>query len=388
MTHPTYHWHIFCRVIDNFGDIGVCWRLAKQLTQQGQSVHLWVDDLISFQALCPTVSPHLTTQQIEGIELFHWQTSLHDTGIHALAQAQIVIEAFGCTLPEVVLDILRSHTLQPLWINLEYLSAEPWVEGVHGLPSPVHQLDKYFFFPGFTERTGGLLWEKELLNLPQQLQHPEPRAQLFKRLGLNSVLAELPLHISLFAYENPQLPALLTALSEHSTPVHVLVPQGRISQAVEAWLGQPCQLQHSYVRQALTLSTVPFMSHPLYDQLLATCQLNFVRGEESFVRAQMLGLPMIWHIYQQEDNVHLDKLHAFLHRYLESYPSTLKALLTEAFTCWSQGSDASPQWTEILHALPEWHIHTQRWQARQQTHGSLAENLLIFAATRYNPAHF
>jgi hypothetical protein len=22
------HWDIFCRVIDNFGDIGVCWRLA------------------------------------------------------------------------------------------------------------------------------------------------------------------------------------------------------------------------------------------------------------------------------------------------------------------------------------------------------------------------
>ena len=39
-------WDIFCSVVDNFGDIGVCWRLARRLSAGlGQQVRLWVDDL-------------------------------------------------------------------------------------------------------------------------------------------------------------------------------------------------------------------------------------------------------------------------------------------------------------------------------------------------------
>ena len=42
-------WDIFCTVIDNYGDIGICWRLARQLrVDDGQRVRLWVDDLTSF----------------------------------------------------------------------------------------------------------------------------------------------------------------------------------------------------------------------------------------------------------------------------------------------------------------------------------------------------
>ncbi|MEO7887531.1 MAG: elongation factor P maturation arginine rhamnosyltransferase EarP, partial [Polaromonas sp.] len=37
-------WDIFCKVIDNFGDIGVCWRLAADLASRGHKVRLWVDD--------------------------------------------------------------------------------------------------------------------------------------------------------------------------------------------------------------------------------------------------------------------------------------------------------------------------------------------------------
>ena len=35
---------LFCRVIDNWGDAGVCWRLARQLVRErGAQVRLWID---------------------------------------------------------------------------------------------------------------------------------------------------------------------------------------------------------------------------------------------------------------------------------------------------------------------------------------------------------
>ena len=31
-------WDIFCQVIDNHGDVGVCWRLARELAARGHTV--------------------------------------------------------------------------------------------------------------------------------------------------------------------------------------------------------------------------------------------------------------------------------------------------------------------------------------------------------------
>ena len=56
-------WDVFCRVIDNFGDIGVCWRLARQLAGDfALHVRLWVDDFDSFWLLCPELDPGLSIQ--------------------------------------------------------------------------------------------------------------------------------------------------------------------------------------------------------------------------------------------------------------------------------------------------------------------------------------
>ena len=49
-------WDVFCAVVDNYGDIGVCWRLSRQLAaEHGIAVRLWVDDLKPFARLCPAV---------------------------------------------------------------------------------------------------------------------------------------------------------------------------------------------------------------------------------------------------------------------------------------------------------------------------------------------
>src|SRR5512146_2914773 len=123
---------IFCTVVDNYGDIGVCWRLARQLAgEHGFAVRLWVDDLASFQRLCAEVDPALASQRCRGVDIHHWPVTFPE-----VEPAQLVIEAFACELPERYVLAMADLTDKPVWLNLEYLSAEGWVEGCHALPSP------------------------------------------------------------------------------------------------------------------------------------------------------------------------------------------------------------------------------------------------------------
>lgn len=374
-------WHIFCKVIDNYGDIGVCWRLAKQLLQLQQQVFLWVDDLACFQAICAQVNPQLAQQIVQKAHIYHWQQSLPADSLHALKQADVVVEAFACELPSAVIAVMQQQTQQASWLNLEYLTAEQWAQDCHLLPSPVQGLQKHFFFPGFTKKTGGLLWEEELLDLPATMQTQSAREHLFAELEIATELAAIELQVSLFSYENTAVEELLDAFNSHYKKVHLLVPQGRIQQQVEQW-------QSTNEERALTISIVPFMPQPSYDCLLASCQLNFVRGEESFVRAQMLGLPLIWHIYQQQEDAHLVKLEAFLQAYLDGVPQALQETLLLAFQRWNQNNSDVFQWALLLEQLSDWKQHAQAWQKQQIANGSLAQNLVQFAQTRYSATHF
>ena len=138
-------WDIFCRVVDNHGDLGVCWRLAVDLAERGETARLWVDDESALQWMAPLGHP--------GIELIRWGKP-HGP-LAERAPGDVVIEAFGCELPALFAKRMAQRTPAPCWINLEYLSAEAYVERSHGLPSPqlagpAAGLRKWFFYPGFT----------------------------------------------------------------------------------------------------------------------------------------------------------------------------------------------------------------------------------------------
>src|SRR5687768_15970895 len=174
-------WDIFCRVIDNFGDIGVCWRLARQLAYEyDQIVRLWVDDLVSFSCIAQAIDPNIQCQIMQGVEICHWQQVFAK-----IEPAEVVIEAFACELPDVYVAALLQQKKRPVWINLEYLSAEPWVTEYHGLPSPHPRfpLTKTCFFPGFVQGTGGLLREKDLLAQRDAFNTPAEHA-FSQRKGL------------------------------------------------------------------------------------------------------------------------------------------------------------------------------------------------------------
>lgn len=377
---------LFCTVVDNFGDIGVCWRLARQLVREhGWSVRLWVDDLASFRQLRPDVDPSLAQQRRDGVEVRQWPADFGAIDANN-APGDIVIEAFACQLPESFIDAMHARKLAgdaPVWLNLEYLSAEDWVEGCH-LQNSTHPrlgLAKSFFFPGFTMKTGGLVRERELFSRRDAfLGSAALRTAYWQQtLGLPPV-ADNAIVVSLFAYENAALPALLEQWAASDRPVVCLVPQGRVAPAVGHWFARDAALAagESASRGALTACGLPFLPQADYDALLWSCDLNFVRGEDSFVRAQWSAKPFVWHIYPQDDEAHRLKLDAFLARYLDAVDAPAREALGTFSHLWNGFATTSPDWPALAAQLPSLAQHARAWAAELGAQPDLARQLANF----------
>lgn len=297
-------WDIFCKVIDNHGDIGVCWRLAADLARRGETVRLWADDLSAL----PWMAPLGCT----GVTPLPWHNDTHWVDA---APGDVVVEAFGCELPAAFAHQMACMQRPPVWLNLEYLTAESYAERNHQLPSPVLQgpgagLTKHFFYPGFTSGTGGLLREPGLL----AEQAAFDRADWLRQQGIVWQGERL---VSLFCYEPAALDAWLHWLANDPTPTRLLVAFGRPQKAVQkvdlaSIYGQNSPEPLRNLVGALSISYLPALSQTDFDRLLWACDLNFVRGEDSLVRALWAGKPLVWQLYPQHDNAHHAKLHAFL----------------------------------------------------------------------------
>jgi uncharacterized repeat protein (TIGR03837 family) len=367
---------IFCNVIDNYGDIGVCWRLARQLANEhGLAVRLWVDDLSSFAKLCPEADASLKSQHCRGVDVCLWRKEFPE-----VQPAEMVIEAFACKLPDNYIEAMAAQLRQPIWINLEYLSAEDWVEGHHKLPSPhpTLPLTKYYFFPGFTENTGGLLLEHDLLARRDAFQNDAVQHQAFWRsIGMEMQAVET-LKISLFGYENAALPGLFDAWTASAQPLLCLVPEGRILPQVGQYFGDAApRVGNAYSRGNLQVRVLPFVEQERYDELLWACDVNFVRGEDSCVRAQWAGRPFVWQIYPQYDAVHLKKLQAFLMLHNSQLSRSASQAVEGLWQAWNTGGEAGQAWTSFVAARGELDRHAQHW-ARHLAENNLALNLLDF----------
>ena len=310
---PALLWDVFCRVVDNFGDIGVCWRLAVNLAQRGQQVRLWVDDATPLQWMAPGAldGGH------PGVTVLPWAHSQQAETLAQLPVADVWLETFGCEVaPEFIAACAHSirarglkGTTNPVWINLEYLTAEGFAERNHTLPSPVMRgpaagWTKYFFYPGFTPGTGGLLRELDLALRQARFD----RGAWLAQTGIDWQGERL---ISLFCYEPPALGDFLRQLRDAHTPTRLLVTHGRATAAVKVLEENGLQ-PPSELRGQLSISYLPQLTQTDYDHLLWTCNFNCVRGEDSLVRAIWAGKPFVWHIYPQDDAAHHAKLNAFL----------------------------------------------------------------------------
>lgn len=354
-------WDLFCRVIDNYGDVGVSWRLAADLAARGHAVRLWIDDAAPLSWMAPPGAP--------GVQVMPWDSPLGN-----MAAGDVVIETFGCDPPPAFVARMAEAARPPVWINLEYLSAESYVERSHGLPSPQRNgLMKWFFYPGFTPRTGGLLRELGLMAERTAFD----RDAWLARFGLQRRTGERI--ASLFAYAGAPFEALMQRLD--AEPTLLLVCAG--ASQVPALSAFNALVQRSSPGR-LRVHAMPWLAQADFDRLLWTCDLNFVRGEDSIVRAMWAGAPFAWHIYPQHDDAHVAKLDALLDLWQQGTHPKLAADVRALWHAWN-GIAPWPGTPSADTSWPDaqaWRTACEAWRNGLLAQPDLVTQLLAFQSTR------
>jgi uncharacterized repeat protein (TIGR03837 family) len=369
-------WDLFCRVVDNFGDIGICWRLGRQLAaEHGISVHIWLDDHGALAKL--RGADRALPWEPHGLSVLAW-----DEARRVISPGEVVVEAFACEPPAEFVEKMTHQNKASLWINLEYLSAEDWIESCHGLPSPHPRLPlrKFFYFPGFTASSGGLIREEGLLAERDAFQGDPAAIQTWWwSHGGRDAWSER-CNLSLFSYEVPGLAGLLDELAAGERPVRLLVPEGPVLSGVLVWFGRDQGGPGTVLeRGALRCQVLPFLVQPDYDRLLWVCDFNVVRGEDSFLRAQWAGRPFVWHAYRQDADTHLVKLQAFLARYLAGAEPRLAVAVTTLHQAWNRDQALRGPWVQAVAHMPAWTAHGRDWAAGLAGQTDLAQRLVQFS---------
>lgn len=378
---PKLDWNVLCKVVDNYGDAGVAWRLSRQLVHEhAQRVTLWIDDPAPLARMVPGIDPAAEESRAEGVLVRRGPADA------PWVPGDVVVDAFGAGLPPTWIDTMAHALRPPAWIVLEYLSAEAWVDGAHlrASPEPRTGLARHYWCPGFTPTSGGLLREHDL-DARRDAFRRDPAA---RAATLASVGTEPPAHggvVLLFCYPTPSLAELFDAWSEADAPWVVLVPQGVAADAIDRWSGG--RVPHPgapLARGALTLVSIPFVTQRDFDALLWSCDIAIVRGEDSFVRAQWAGLPFAWHAYPQEGLAHLAKVEAFLDRSLGSAPREAADAM-RAFTLALNRGDGpalAGAWAPFDRARGALAASARHWADRLASRTDLAAGLVQWVESR------
>jgi uncharacterized repeat protein (TIGR03837 family) len=248
---------------------------------------------------------------------------------------------------------------------------------------------KTFFFPGFSKATGGLLYDTHLLDLPQKMGSVTAKNAFVQHLChlqfLDSPPPTADWQITLFGYTGAPIAALLDSLEaacrQGSTRVQLWVLGGQLDAAINDWLQQPLKSGHTVVHGQLQITPLPFLTQEEHDQLLAMSHFNIVRGEESFVRTQMLGKPLLWQIYPQDENAHHTKLNAFLDKYTFDAPAHLQEQIRQWHHYWNQlGNTGTPPPAGLFEGMTQWQQHATIWQQKLLNNGDLTANLVKFCS--------
>lgn len=284
---------VLCKVVDNYGDIGVVWRLCRRLKTLNENLklNLIVDDLISFNKICSDVTEK-DFQIIQNIEIYKWQagifcfnTFLKNDG----EKLQFILECFQCGRPDWMEKILFEQKLNRTVqiIMIDYLTAEKYAEDFHCLQSLTRsaKVQKVNFMPGFTPKTGGLI-----------IDDPWAELQPYNANG----------PILIFTYERDWNP-LAKALKHAAKVQNIAVAQGRgFESFVSAW--------NDTEDTSIKLTKLDYLNQKDWDCYMKNCSTLIIRGEESMSRACLSGIPFIWHAYPQSDEYQLVKVNALLDR--------------------------------------------------------------------------
>ncbi|WP_420885749.1 elongation factor P maturation arginine rhamnosyltransferase EarP [Candidatus Vallotia cooleyia] len=379
---------IFCRVINNFGDASVCWRLAQQLANEyNWQIRLFIDELTILAQLAPGLDAGRKQQVLSNVSIEYWDHSAFiEPSAKVLNIADVIIEAFACDLPAPYIAAMAQRLSPVAWINLEYLSSEDWVSDFHlrQSPHPRYALTKTFFFPGLYAQTGGVLCEKNL-NAQRRafIESTTEQACWWTSLGLPQPDPAATV-VSLFSYENSAINVLLEQWRDATNPLVLLVPQGKISGSIARFFGRSMGLRAFSAGMSasvcsLSAYSLPFTDQIGYDKLLWSSHINFVRGEDSFVRAQWARKPFVWHIYAQADNAHLPKLDAALANISSALKPPARDALTRFSNAWnSYPAHSPPDWLDFIRHREAFEENANSWANKLASIGDLAQHLAAF----------
>ncbi|MDQ6628837.1 MAG: elongation factor P maturation arginine rhamnosyltransferase EarP [Pseudomonadota bacterium] len=354
-------WSVYCRVVDNYGDIGVAWRLAVDLGSRGEHVRLVVDDASALAWMAPGGA--------RNVEVVAWDADI-------AADGDVWVETFGCGWSKAATMRLEAMPRPPLCIDLEHLSAEAFVARSHGLPLPRFSaagdaIPTWFYYPGFDAFSGGLLREPGLLS--RRRAFGDGRAWLAGR-GIERGAGERC--VSLFCYPNPALEGVLQELGDR--PTLLLLTPGPATTQAEALLARGVGAGR------LRAIRLPALPQREFDLLLWSTDLNFVRGEDSLVRAIWAGVPFVWQAYPQHDGAHVAKVEAFLAAFLIGAPDEVGIPVRDLFARWNGLRAPDPATATGLQVAlaTAWAGHCKRRCNQFAARPDLCTGLLRFVASK------
>lgn len=375
---------VFVRVIDNWGDVGVGWRLCMQLACSFPwRVRLWIDDVAALGKLV-LAAELAAVQDTVMVEKWSDDDSV-SLRLAQLADPVMVIETFGCDLPSPVLR--RMQQCLPLWLNWEYLTAEDWAVDLQAMPSlQGNGLAKYFWFMGIDQRSGGLLREANYLSRRNEFLQQPCLQQAFKQqygLPLEHV-GQLWL---IFAYTSERWAEWLSMWRGADEPItlwlagHEVADSLRAAGVIAADALQ--QVGDTFELEQVTMVRIPFVPQSAFDNLLWLADGAIVRGEDSFVRALWAGLPFLWHIYQQEEAVHLQKLDAYWHKASINWPASVREAVLALSADLNGGEHLSESlrlrlWQNLRSEWQNWVNAASTWSDSLHLHSSAMERLARF----------
>ena len=306
---------IFCEIIDNFGDIGVVYRISKELKKifQNVRIRMVLNRLEEFKAINKKVKD-TDFQEIDG--LICVTEKYVKENAETFGTADVFIEAFGCNVPEEY--IKRAKENSKLWINLEYLSGEKWIEDFHLCESLIDSktLKKIFYMPGFSEKSGGVIIDSGFLERKEygKNNREEVLKKYFPHVDIKDKLVG-----TVFSYEK-NFDNLLEVLKDYKKETLLILMGEKTQKSFSEILQKKLRENFGKIVKygKITMMYADFLSQEEYEEVISAADFNFTRGEDSFVRGILLEKPFMWHIYLQEEKAHMDKIKAFTERFKES----------------------------------------------------------------------
>lgn len=389
---------VLCKVVDNFGDIGVVFRLCRALSElkKNLEIRLVVSNLDSFAKISKGIDSTKTFQEFRGWKVFDWNDSALCKKEFSKNPPEFILECFQCGRPEWLEELLFSpqFNLNVQIVNVEYLTAESWADDFHLLKSGTRsaKIKKINFMPGFTKKTGGLILDK---NFMRCLSEKKFALNLVKQNLDKKILSEDfsdSFKILIFSYPK-NFDFLASAIKEFSffKKIIVFVASGAGADSAKI----------SLKKFKVDFVCLPFMQQEVWDAFLSLMDFSFVRGEDSFSRCCLFGNPFIWNIYPQEEEFHIVKLNAFLQKIkipqIEKFsflynrnfkasccPESLEILEEKKLPSKLEKINSEMK-TEILSLLKNYESlkpEFKKFSNEILMNGNLAENLLNFLETK------